>query len=72
MKIKKEKISNLDFVYQFPVYAGEVNLARFIFFYETKKSKRFDGYIADVGIWKGGSFFSFIKFARLFEKILKL
>ena len=26
------------------------------------------GHIADIGTWKGGSFFSFIKFVRLFEK----
>ena len=68
-KIKKEKISNLDFIYQFPVYSGEVNLARFIFFYEMfKKVKDLSGHIADIGTWKGGSFFSFIKFVRLFEK----
>ena len=68
-KIKKEKISNLDFIYQFPVYSGEVNLARFIFFYEIfKKVKDLSGHIADIGTWKGGSFFSFIKFVRLFEK----
>ena len=36
-KIKKEKISNLDFIYQFPVYSGEVNLARFIFYEMFKK-----------------------------------
>ena len=66
---KKEKISNLDFIYQFPVYSGEVNLARFIFFYEMFKIvKDLSGHIADIGTWKGGSFFSFIKFVRLFEK----
>ena len=68
-KIKNEKINNLDFVYHFPVYAGEVNLARFIFFYEMyKRVKDLSGHIADIGIWKGGSFFSFIKFVSLFEK----
>lgn len=68
-RIQNEKISNLDFIYHFPVYAGEVNLARFIFFYEMfKKVKNLSGHIADIGIWKGASFFSFIKFISLFEK----
>ena len=37
-----------------------------------KKVKDLSGHIADIGIWKGGSFFSFIKFVSLFEKIHKL
>ena len=33
-----------------------------------KRVKDLSGHIADIGIWKGGSFFSFIKFVSLFEK----
>ena len=68
-KIKNEKINNLDFVYHFPVYAGEVNLARFIFFYEMyKKVKDLSGHIADIGIWKGGSFFHLLNLLVCLKK----
>ena len=68
-QIKKAKISNIDFIYQFPVYVGEVNIARLLFFYEMyQKTKGLSGHIADIGTWKGASFFSFVKFVSLFEK----
>ena len=71
-KIKNEKINNLDFVYHFPVYAGEVNLARFIFFYEMYKSKRFKWAYSRYWNMERWVLFSFIKFVSLFEKIHKL
>ena len=68
-QIKKAKISNIDLIYQFPVYVGEVNIARLLFFYEMyQKTKGLSGHIADIGTWKGASFFSFVKFVSLFEK----
>ena len=67
--IKKKKIDKLDFIYQFPVFVGDVNIARLIFLYETyKKVQNLSGHIADIGTWKGASFFSFAKFVKLFEK----
>jgi len=33
-----------------------------------QKTKGLSGHIADIGTWKGASFFSFVKFVSLFEK----
>jgi hypothetical protein len=30
--IKKKRIDKVDFIYQFPVFVGDVNMARLIFF----------------------------------------
>ena len=67
--IKRKKIDKLDFIYQFPVFVGDVNIARLIFLYEIyKKVQNLSGHIADIGTWKGASFFSFAKFVKIFEK----
>ena len=67
--IKKKRIDKVDFIYQFPVFVGDVNMARLIFLYEIyKKVKNLSGHIADIGTWKGASFFSFAKFVKIFEK----
>ena len=29
--IKRKKIDKLDFIYQFPVFVGDVNMARFLY-----------------------------------------
>ena len=62
-------IDKIDMVHHFPVFVGDVNLARFICFYEMfKKVKNLSGHIADIGTWKGASFFAFLKFVKIFEK----
>ena len=71
-KIKKSKINKEDFIYHFPVFVGEVNLSRFILLYECyKKVQKLNGHIADIGTWKGASFFALAKFVKVFEKNTK-
>lgn len=68
-KIEKYKISKLDFIYHFPIFVGDVNLARFIFLYESyKKVEKLNGHVADIGTWKGASFFTLAKLVKIFEK----
>ena len=67
--LKGMNIDKIDMVHHFPVFVGDVNLARFICFYEMfKKVKNLSGHIADIGTWKGASFFAFLKFFKIFEK----
>ena len=55
-------------IYHFPVFVGDVNLARFISFFEIfKKVKGLSGHIADIEL-EGASFFTFVKFVKIFEK----
>jgi len=57
-----------DFVHQFPLFTGGVNLARYLFFYEMyKKTLGMAGHICEVGIWKGSSFMYFSKLVQIFE-----
>ena len=67
--LKKTKLDPVEIVYHFPVFVGDVNLARFISFFEIfKKVKSLSGHIADIGTWKGASFFTFVKLVKIFEK----
>lgn len=66
--IVKDDISAKDLIYQFPVYVGEVNLARHLFFYDLyKKCIKLNGHIADVGTFKGASFMFMSKLVKLHE-----
>ena len=68
-----ESILNLgiepkEFIHHFSCFTGHVNLARYLFFYECyKKVTDLCGHIADIGTWKGASFFYFAKLVKLFE-----
>jgi len=63
-----DKIDTKDLIYQFPVYVGEVNLARHLFFYDLyKKVVSLNGHIADVGTFKGASFMFMTKLVKLHE-----
>ena len=63
-----ESPSIKDIIYQFPVFVGSVNLARFITLYEVyMKTINISGDILDVGTWKGFSFFTFAKLIKIFE-----
>jgi hypothetical protein len=67
-KLLETNPSPRDLIYQFPVYVGQVNLARFLFFYDLyKKTLNLNGHIADVGTWKGASFLFMAKMISLFE-----
>lgn len=68
-KILELEIPKIDFIHQFPSFVGHVNLAKFLFFYDLyKKCFKLSGDIADVGTWKGASFFFLSKLVRLFEQ----
>jgi len=57
-----------EYIYQFPLYVGQVNIGRHLFFYELyKKVLELNGHIADVGTYKGASFLFMAKLVRLFE-----
>ncbi len=60
--------SRADLVHMYPVFAGHLNLARHLTLYEMyRKTEGVLGHIADVGVWKGASFFWFIKLVQIFE-----
>lgn len=55
-------------VAQFPAYAGYVNVARCLMFYELyKKVQHLNGHIGDFGTYKGFSFIWFAKLVKLME-----
>lgn len=57
-----------DLIYHFPAFVGQVNLGRFLFFYDLyKKVENLNGHIADVGTYKGASFLFMSKLVKLFE-----
>ena len=67
-ELKKKNIPTHELIHQFPLFAGQVNLARYLFFYEMyKKVVDLTGHIAEVGIWKGASFLHWAKLVTLFE-----
>jgi predicted O-methyltransferase YrrM len=58
-----------DIIYNFPVFVGNVNLARSLFFYELyKKVLNLSGNIAEVGTYKGASFMLWAKLIKTFER----
>ena len=67
-RICESNISSKDLIYQFPLYVGKVNLARFITFYEVYcKVVNISGAIADIGTWKGYSLLTLAKLSMLLE-----
>ncbi len=57
-----------DIVFNFPVYVGAVNLARFLALHEIyQRVEDLAGHIADIGAYKGASFLYFAKLIKLFE-----
>lgn len=66
--ILKLPIEKIDYIHQFPLFIGHVNLAKYLFFYDLyKQCYTLSGNIADVGTWKGASFLFMAKLVRLFE-----
>ncbi len=67
-ELEKMDLSSKELIFQFPVYVGHVNLARYLFFYDLyKKVAHLSGHIADVGTYKGASFLFMAKLVKLFE-----
>lgn len=57
-----------EVVYNFPVFVGQVNIARNLFFYELyKRVLNFSGNIAEIGTYKGASFLLWAKLIKIFE-----
>lgn len=57
-----------EIIYNFPVFVGQVNIARELFFYELyKQVLNLSGDIAEVGTYKGASFMLWAKLIKLFE-----
>jgi hypothetical protein len=57
-----------DFIHYFPCFTGSQTLSRYLSFYECyKNTLGLAGHIAEVGIYKGGSFLFFSKLTQIFE-----
>lgn len=57
-----------DIVFNFPLYVGTVNLARYLGMYEMYKQViDVAGHVADVGTYRGASFVFFAKMIKLLE-----
>ncbi len=57
-----------EVIYNFPVFVGQVNIARMLFFYELYKMVlNLAGNIAEIGTYKGASFMLWAKLIKLFE-----
>jgi hypothetical protein len=66
--MQKLPVEKRDYIHQFPLFVGHVNLARYLFFYDLyKQCCTLSGNIADIGTWKGSSFLFMAKLVRLFE-----
>ena len=57
-----------DLISQWPLYAGEVPIARLLAVYECfKMTINVPGHIAEFGVWKGGNFLFLAKLLKLFS-----
>lgn len=57
-----------DIISNFPSFVGHVNLARFLSISDAyRRVADLSGDVADVGTYKGASFFTFAKLVKLFE-----
>ncbi|HSZ87276.1 MAG TPA: TylF/MycF/NovP-related O-methyltransferase [Puia sp.] len=57
-----------DFIHYFPCFTGSQTLSRYLSFYECyQKTLGLAGHIAEVGVYKGGSFLFFSKLTQIFE-----
>lgn len=67
--LEKQGFANREIVFNFPVFVGQVNLARFLMLYELyDRVKQMAGDLADVGTFKGASFLFMAKLLALFER----
>jgi len=66
--IEKSRITSTEIIFNYPIYQGKINLARYLQFYELFKSvDKLSGHIADVGTYKGSTLFYFSKLIQIFE-----
>jgi hypothetical protein len=61
-------IPALDLIHHNPIFAGHANISRFLALYDIyKRTLGINGHIAEVGVWKGASFFLLAKLCEIFE-----
>lgn len=66
--IKNLGFSEDEYINQWPLFAGEVNIARYIAMYEAfKLVESLSGHYADVGTWNGSGFLYIAKLCKIFE-----
>ena len=64
----KLNISKKDIIHHYPIYSGSVLIARHLSIYEIyKKVLNLPGDIAEIGVFKGGSFLFLAKLCEIFE-----
>ena len=57
-----------DFMEHFTAYVGHMSLSRVLGLYELyKKTLGVSGHIGEIGVYKGASFFLFLKLVKIFE-----
>lgn len=62
------EVETQDLLSNFPAYVGSVNLARFLTIYDAyREVGNLSGHIADIGTFKGASFFTLGKLVKIFE-----
>ena len=67
-QILELNIDRQDFIHQFPLFTGHVNLGRYLALYESYKMvQNLHGQYADIGTWEGASFLFVAKLIKLFE-----
>lgn len=67
--LEAQNFGSREIVFNFPVFVGQVNLARFLMLYELYgRVKDLAGDLADVGTFKGASFLFMAKLLALFER----
>ena len=67
-KVKKLGFSEDEYITQWPLFAGSVNIARYLAIYESfKMVQNLSGHYADVGTWNGAGFIYVAKLCKIFE-----
>lgn len=66
--LSKSDLKVEDFMEHFTTYVGHMSLSRVIGLYELyKKTLGVSGHIGEIGVYKGASFFLFLKLVKIFE-----
>ena len=67
--LEKQGYDQREIIYNFPVFVGQVNLARHLMLYDLYgQVKELAGDLADIGTYKGASFLFVAKLVALFER----
>ncbi|MBP7828521.1 MAG: class I SAM-dependent methyltransferase [Kiritimatiellae bacterium] len=67
--LERQRFDTRELVFNYPVFVGQVNLARHLMMYDLyARVRELSGNIADIGTFKGASFLFFAKLVALFER----